>query len=90
MDFVKFFDTVNHDRLRQLLSNQICVTRIISLISKFLNAGAMDDGGYEDTYVGVPQGFYTPFMLYVYEDTYVGVPKGGPLSHLLANIYLDI
>ena len=50
----------------------------------------MDDGGYEDTYVGVPQGFYTPFMLYVYEDTYVGVPKGGPLSHLLANIYLDI
>lgn len=69
MDLEKFFDTVNHDRLRQLLSSQICDTRIISLISKFLNAGAMDDR--------------------VYEDTYVGVPQGGPLSPLLANIYLD-
>ena len=69
MDLEKFFDTVNHDKLRQLLSSQICDTRIISLISKFLNAGAMDDG--------------------VYEDTYVGVPQGGPLSPLLANIYLD-
>lgn len=70
MDLEKFFDTVNHDKLRQLLSSQICDTRIISLISKFLNSGAMDKD--------------------VFEDTEIGVPQGGPLSPLLANIYLDV
>ena len=70
MDLEKFFDTVNHDKLRQLLSSQICDTRIISLISKFLNSGAMDKD--------------------VFENTDVGVPQGGPLSPLLANIYLTV
>ena len=56
MDLEKFFDTVNHDKLRQLLSSQISDTRIISLISKFLNAGALEQGVYEDTDIGVPQG----------------------------------
>ena len=70
MDLEKFFDTVNHDKLRQLLSSQICDTRIISLISKFLNSGAMDKD--------------------VFENTDIGVPQGGPLSPLLANIYLTV
>ena len=56
MDLEKFFDTVNHDKLRQLLSSQISDTRIISLISKFLNAGALEQGVYEETDIGVPQG----------------------------------
>ena len=56
MDLEKFFDTVNHDRLLQLLSVRIRDGRVISLISRFLNAGAMVKGRRVRTPSGVPQG----------------------------------
>lgn len=56
MDLEKYFDTVNQSRLIQILSETIKDGRVISLIHKFLNAGAMVGGMFEDSPKGVPQG----------------------------------
>ena len=56
LDLEKFFDTVNHSKLIQLLGESIRDGRVISLIHKYLNAGVMVGHKYEDTEEGVPQG----------------------------------
>jgi group II intron reverse transcriptase/maturase len=56
MDLEKYFDTVNQSRLIQILSETIGDGRVISLIHKFLNAGVMVGGMFEDSPEGVPQG----------------------------------
>lgn len=55
-DLEKFFDTVNHSKLIDVLSRTIKDGRVISLIHKYLNAGVIVTGNYEDTPEGVPQG----------------------------------
>ncbi len=55
-DLEKFFDTVNHSKLIEILSRTIKDSRIISLIHKYLNAGVMVEGKYEKSTAGVPQG----------------------------------
>ena len=47
MDLERYFDTVNHSRLIQILSETIKDGRVISLIHKFLNAGVMSGGVFE-------------------------------------------
>ncbi|MDD4324638.1 MAG: group II intron reverse transcriptase/maturase [Saccharofermentanales bacterium] len=56
MDLEKYFDTVNQSRLIQILSETIKDGRVISLIHKFLNAGVMVGGMFEENTKGVPQG----------------------------------
>lgn len=56
LDLERFFDTVNHSRLIQLLSNRIKDGRVISLIHKYLLAGVQTGGCYEAGKEGVPQG----------------------------------
>jgi len=56
MDLEKYFDTVNQSRLIQILSETIRDGRVISLIHKFLQAGVMVGGMFEDSPDGVPQG----------------------------------
>lgn len=56
LDLEKFFDTVNHSKLIEVLSRTIKDGRVISLIHSYLNAGAMFNGRYESTRVGVAQG----------------------------------
>ncbi|MDK2936405.1 MAG: RNA-directed polymerase [Eubacteriaceae bacterium] len=56
MDLERYFDTVNHSRLIQILSETIKDGRVISLIHKFLNAGVMSGGVFERSEEGVPQG----------------------------------
>ncbi len=56
MDLGKFFDTVNQSKLIQVLSESIEDGRVISLIHKYLRAGAVWCGRFEDTTIGVPQG----------------------------------
>jgi Retron-type reverse transcriptase len=55
MDLEKYFDTVNQSKLIQILSETIEDGRVISLIHKFLRAGVMVGGIFEDS-PGVPQG----------------------------------
>jgi RNA-directed DNA polymerase len=56
IDLERFFDTVSHSKLMEVLSRRIKDGRVISLIHKYLNAGVMHDGKYEATAEGVPQG----------------------------------
>lgn len=56
LDLEKYFDTVNHSRLIQILSNTIKDGRVISLIHKYLNAGVVVKHKFEETTKGVPQG----------------------------------
>ena len=69
VDLSKYFDTLNHDLLLEILRRKIKDKKVIDLIKKFLKSGVMDNG--------------------VIVKTEEGSPQGGPLSPLLANIYLN-
>lgn len=56
IDLEKFFDTVNHDKLMNIISRTIKDGDVISLIRKFLVSGVMIDDEYKDTIIGTPQG----------------------------------
>jgi len=56
MDLEKFFDTVNQSKMIQLLSRTIKDGRVVSLIHKYLKAGAMNKGKFEETELGLVQG----------------------------------
>lgn len=56
MDLEKFFDTVCHSKLIEILSPTIKDGRVVSLIHKYLNSGVLIGGNKEETSVGVPQG----------------------------------
>lgn len=69
IDLSKYFDTLNHELLMNLLRKQIPDKRVTDLIKKYLKSGVMENG--------------------VRRETEEGSPQGGPLSPLLANIYLN-
>ncbi|MCM3716703.1 group II intron reverse transcriptase/maturase [Halalkalibacter oceani] len=56
MDLEKFFDTVNQSKMIELLSRTIKDGRVVSLIHKYLLAGAMNKGKFEETELGLVQG----------------------------------
>ena len=56
MDLEKFFDTVNQSKLMEILARDIKDGRVLSLIHKYLRAGAVRCGKFEETKLGVPQG----------------------------------
>ncbi len=69
VDLSKYFDTLNHELLMDLLHRQIQDMRVLRLIKKYLKSGVLENG--------------------VVCKTEEGSPQGGPLSPLLANIYLN-
>lgn len=56
MDLEKFFDMVNQSKMIEILSRTVQDGRVISLIHKYLIAGAMDEGRFEETDKGLVQG----------------------------------
>lgn len=56
LDLERFFDTVNHSRLIELLSRRVKDGRVVSLIHRYLNAGVMVRHKFENNSMGVPQG----------------------------------
>lgn len=69
VDLSKYFDTLNHELLMNLLRKQIHDKRVTDLIKRYLKSGVMENG--------------------VVCKTEEGSPQGGPLSPLLANVYLN-
>lgn len=68
IDMRKFFDEVNHDKLMYFIEQRIKDKLVLRLIRRFLVSGIMDNG--------------------MFQPSEKGTPQGGPLSPLLANIYL--
>ena len=56
IDLERFFDTVHHDRLMNIISRTIKDGDVISLIRKYLISGVVINNKYEDTIIGTPQG----------------------------------
>jgi RNA-directed DNA polymerase len=56
IDLEKYFDTVNHDKLIGLVYKEVKDIRVISLIRKYLQAGVMENGVFNVSQKGVPQG----------------------------------
>jgi len=56
IDISKFFDSVTHSKLMQILAETIKDGKLLSLIHKYLNSGAIQYGMFYDTEEGVPQG----------------------------------
>ncbi len=56
LDLSKYFDTLNHDNLIELLRRKIKDERVIHLIKRFLKSGVMENGVVMPTEEGSPQG----------------------------------
>lgn len=56
MDLEKYFDTVSHSKLIEVLSKTLKDGRVISLIHRYMNAGVIEKGNFVETKIGVPQG----------------------------------
>jgi group II intron reverse transcriptase/maturase len=81
LDLSKFFDTLDHNLLLTILRRTIRDERVVQLIKRFLKAGVMDEGVYEDTDQGSAQGGpLSPLLSCIYlnefdqEFTRRGVP----------------
>jgi group II intron reverse transcriptase/maturase len=74
-DISKYFDTIPHDKLMQLVAKRIVDKNILKLIKMWLKAPIVEereDGRKE------------------YKGNEKGTPQGGIISPLLANIYLNV
>ena len=56
VDLSKYFDTINHDLLLNLLRKRVKDTRVIKLIKQYLKSGVMENGVVCRTEEGSPQG----------------------------------
>ena len=56
IDIEQFFDRVNHDKLIQILREQVNDSTTLNLIRKYLKAGVMEIGLEKATITGAPQG----------------------------------
>jgi group II intron reverse transcriptase/maturase len=56
LDLEKYFDTVNHELLLNMIMKTVKDIRVVRLIRKFLKSGVMIDGLVSQTVQGTPQG----------------------------------
>jgi RNA-directed DNA polymerase len=67
VDIQKFFDTLNHAHLRELLRQRVRDGVVLRLIGKWLNAGVMEGGAVTYPSTGSPQGgVVSPLLANVY------------------------
>lgn len=67
VDIRKFFDTLDHGRLREALGHRIRDGVVLRLIAKWLKAGVMEDGNISFPDAGSPQGgVISPLLANVY------------------------
>ena len=56
LDLSKYFDTLNHEILINLLRREIKDERVVQLIKRYLKSGVMENGVVMETEAGSPQG----------------------------------
>ena len=67
LDLSKYFDTLNHDILVNLLRKEIKDERVIQMVKRYLKSGVMENGVVMDTEEGSPQGGnLSPLLANVY------------------------
>jgi group II intron reverse transcriptase/maturase len=67
VDIRKFFDTLDHAQLRELLQRRVRDGVLLRLIGKWLQAGVLEDGMYSVPSTGSPQGgVISPLLANVY------------------------
>jgi len=67
VDIRKFFDTLDHGRLREILEHRVKDGVILRLIGKWLNAGIMEEGQVHYPDEGTPQGgVVSPLLSNIY------------------------
>jgi RNA-directed DNA polymerase len=76
VDIRSFFDTVDHEILMAAVNEEVSDGSVLRLIRRILTAGVIEPGVKDIE----PMELETPARM--------GTPQGGPLSPLLANIYL--
>lgn len=67
IDIRKFFDTLDHARLREIISQRVRDGVLVKLIGKWLNAGVLETGSLTYPEAGSPQGgVISPLLANVY------------------------
>jgi group II intron reverse transcriptase/maturase len=67
VDIRRFFDALDHSRLREILSQRVRDGVILRLIGKWLNAGVLEEGSVSYPRSGTPQGgVISPLLANVY------------------------
>jgi len=70
-DLAQFFDTISHDKLIDILHEQIHDTRFLRLIRELLNAGYLEEWQFHRTLSGTPQGaILSPILSNIYLDRF--------------------
>ena len=71
LDLSKYFDTLNHELLMNMLRQDIKDKRLIDLIKKYLKSGVMENGIVMRTEEGSPQGGnLSPMLANIYLDKF--------------------
>src|SRR3954463_15659158 len=67
VDIRRFFDTIGHDHLREILKRRVRDGVLLRLIDKWLKAGVLEDGNLTYPEAGAPQGgVISPLLSNVY------------------------
>jgi len=67
MDLSKCFDRLDHELILQEVNRRVSDGNVLRLIKKFLTAGVMKDGAWEETNIGSPQGgVCSPLLTNIY------------------------
>ncbi len=70
-DLAQYFDTISHDKLIEILGEQVHDPRFLRLIRELLNAGYLEDWTYHHTLSGTPQGaIVSPILSNIYLDRF--------------------
>lgn len=66
-DIRSFFDTIDHRCLQRLIEHRIGDRRMVRLLMKWVNAGAMEEGKLHEVRAGTPQGgIISPLLANIY------------------------